>query len=192
MTAAEITLSTWEYCAHYNMGAKGYGYGHRCVEFPRLSMIDRYYKPSKEHPDGLMQREWRVDGDVVATARALDWSVAPDAALAALAIAPKLTDDEVRILDLVPWDYVEIRGLETELAGVDRPSGGIMPNTPHSRVMTWLGQLHDKGMIEYGKRELPDDGRTRGFPFEHMNYEAVVRRRKQEPTKGETHGEKTT
>lgn len=183
VTAAEITASTWEYCVHYNMGKKGHGYGHRCVEFPRLSMIDRYYKPSREHPDGLVQRQWCVDGEIVATAGSKDWEVVPAAALAALAIAPKLTDDEARILDLVPWGYVEIRQLETELAGVDRPSGGIMPNTPHSRVMRWLAALQDKGMIEYGRRELP--GKLRGFPFEHMNWESVVRRRKQEPNKGE-------
>ena len=149
---ADIERSTFEYVAHHNMGYvqdpdpkldryKGYGYGYRCIDFPRLGFIDRVYTLD----DGGVTRTWMVDG---ADAASLE------AAIEALNVPPVLTEDEQRILARIPLEFTDLRELEDKLAGVPRPEGGIMPDTPHAHVMDWLRALRDKGTIEYGRRPL--------------------------------------
>lgn len=175
ITRDNIEQASWEYAAHYNMGKLGYGYGHRCEQEPRLSFIDRAYKPSREHPDGLNEREWYVDG--ASTGKE---SAGLTAALAALLVPPVLTDDEKRILEMVPTDFVGLRALENELAGVPKPAGGVMPDTPHSRVSRWLSSLVDKGMVEYGRQPERSDGEPwSAFVPEHLRWSPTIRRRPQ-------------
>jgi hypothetical protein len=153
ITLADIEQATFEYVAHYNMGFvehpdpkidrhKGYGYGYRCVEFPRLGFIDRVYTLD----DGGVTRTWRVDGADVADLTA---------AIVALNVPPILIEDEQRILARIPPEFTDLCELEDKLAVVPRPEGGIMPDTPHAHVMDRLQALRDKGMIEYGRRPLP-------------------------------------
>lgn len=153
ITRADLDRCTVVQSAHYNMGYvedpdprvdrhKGYGYGYRCVEFPRLGFIDHVYTLD----DGRVTRTWSVDGADVADL---------DAAIVALNVPPILTADEQRILALIPTEFTDLRKIEDELAGVPHPEGAIMPDTPHSRVLDWLRGLQDKGMIEYGRQSLP-------------------------------------
>jgi len=152
ITRADIEQATFEYVTHYNMGYvddpdpnvnrhKGYGYGFRCVEFPRLGFIDCVHTLD----DGGATRTWNVDGSDVASL---------EAAIEALNVPPVLTDDEQRILARIPPEFTDLRELEDKLAGVRRPKGGIMPDTPHAHVMDRLRALQDKGMIEYGRQPL--------------------------------------
>jgi hypothetical protein len=165
-----LMTANYHYAAHYNMGRNGYGYGYRCEEFPRISFIDRDYRPTKENPDARMVREWYVDGAKVESV---------EAAARALAKPPTLTDDEKRILESIPPEFVPARKLEDDLAGVERPSGGIKSETPHSRVLRVLYVLHAKGLIQYGKTPERDDGKpwSDAVP-EHMRWSPTIRRRK--------------
>lgn len=176
ITRADIERSTFEYVAHYNMGFvedpdpnidrhKGYGYGYRCIQFPRLGFINRVYTLD----DGGAARTWSVDGADVASL---------EAAVEALNIPPVLTEDEQRILAQVPPEFTDLRELEDKLAGVPNPEGAIMPDTPHARVLRWLKALQDKGMIEYGRRPWAA-GDSPEINIEHLRWSPTIRRREQ-------------
>jgi len=170
VTPAMLEGVSFDYVAHYNMGRRGYGYGYRCSRWPRLRFTDYVFKPTKEKPDGERKREWFVDG-----VECLDLGDA----LAALAGWPALTEDELRVLALVPADFAGLRKTEDDLAGVEHPKDGIRPNTPHSRVLCWLSSLCDKGLVEYGKNK--NSGRSDGLPWsdavpEHMRWSPTIRR----------------
>lgn len=47
--------------AHFNGGAKWFGYGYRCVEHSRLYRLDRYDRKTRK-----VESEWSVDGQKVA------------------------------------------------------------------------------------------------------------------------------
>lgn len=169
VTPADLEGVMFSMAMHLNMGRAGYGYGWRCDRYPRLMFIDRWFKATPKEPDARAVRTWHVDG--------IECLSMGDA-LAALAGWPALTDDERRILAAVPVDFVPLRALEDELAGVPHPKGAIEMDTPHSRVLTWLDALQNKGLVEYGR----DPGRGDGLPWsdgvpEHLRWMPTIRRR---------------
>jgi len=169
VTPDMLTGEMFDYALHVHMGSRvGYGYGWRCRRWPRLSYLDRVYKPTKQHPDGRSTRTWSVDG-----VERLDLGDA----LAALVGWPTLTEDELRVLALVPAEFTNLRRVEDDLAGVPHPEGGIKPDTPHYRVLRWLDALKDKGLVEYGKSPECGDG----LPWhdavpEHRRWSPTIRR----------------
>lgn len=170
-TREQIAASTFRYTAHYNLGRLGYGYGYTSQQYPRVSLIDKRLRPTKARPGGEDVREWYVDGKLVPNL---------DAVVAALASPPVLSDDEERVLALIPTEFVDLRALEDDLAGVERPSGGIRPETPHSRVLGWLHSLAAKGLIEHSTRPWTDE-EVAAFPGraltpEHLRTSPTVRR----------------
>lgn len=76
---------------HFNGGSTFFGWGHRCLDQPRLLMIDKYFKK-----DRSTQRSYLVDGKTACATL--------DEALAALAAPPALTDEEFRLLEALPAD----------------------------------------------------------------------------------------
>lgn len=140
ITKEMIEGSPCRNASHYNMGPKGYGYGYRFDDFPRLMFIDKHYRKERRN-----EREWFVDG-----ARVADF----DAAIVALNAPAVLTDDEKEILAKIPLWFTPLREIEDQLVGVPHPEGAIMPDTPHSSVKRLLSQLRDKGVIEYGQMEV--------------------------------------
>jgi hypothetical protein len=165
---SDLMNAIYRQSAHYNMGRSGYGYGYECEKYPRVMFIDRTFRPCKEHPDGATTRTWYIDGAEVASI---------EAAAEALQKPPMLSDDERRVLALLPDTFEPLRRVEDDLAGVERPSGGIMPDTPHSRVLGWLHSLRAKGMIEYGKQPDRSDGQSWSDSVpEHMRWSPTVRR----------------
>lgn len=168
ITKADIGVAPFRGDVHYNMGDKGHGYGFRCERYPRLRFTERHYKPSRKHPDGLNTTTWYVDGAEVASL---------DAAIAALNQPTVLTDDEKAMLALIPDDWQSLRQVEGDLAGVDHPTGAIMPDTPHSRVLAIMDRLRNKGVIELGRKPERDDGEPwhKGVP-EHMRWSPTVRK----------------
>lgn len=82
--------------AHYNGGKEWFGYGKQCIEEPRLSCIDRYYRK-----DRSVVRTWKVDGEDCASA---------DAAWAALQLPPVLTGEERAALALIGDEPADHRG----------------------------------------------------------------------------------
>lgn len=169
IAASDLLGAMFQQTAHYNMGRSGYGYGWECESYPRVMFIDRTFRPCKEHPDGATTRTWYVDGAEVASV---------EAAAEVLQKPPVLTEDEARVLELVPFDFTCLRGLEDDLAGTERDQGAVIKwDSPHSRVMGWMHGLHSKGMIEYGRQP----GRSDGKPWsdivpEHLRWSPTVRR----------------
>lgn len=75
--------------AHYNGGKEWFGYGHQCIEQPRLYRLDRYARK-----DRSVTSTWSVDGNDCA-----DF----EAAVEALNTPPTISDDERTMLaDLLP------------------------------------------------------------------------------------------
>jgi hypothetical protein len=122
MIAAPFTaddFAKWRFqrdAIHFNGGSVFFGWGHRCVDQPRLLVIDKYFKK-----DRSTKRSYLVDGKTACETL--------DEALAALAGAPKLSEEERRLLDELPlndWFVPEKR---------------------------WPYQaLADAGMIEWGRK----------------------------------------
>lgn len=77
---------------HFNGGKVFFGYGHRCVDQPRLLVIDKYLKA-----DRSTKRTYLVDGKA-------PFDTLQDA-LAALSAPPELTDFEIQLLATVSRDW---------------------------------------------------------------------------------------
>jgi hypothetical protein len=91
----EVDYNGWRFrkdAVHFNGGKLWFGYGHRCVDQPRLLVIDKYFKA-----DRSTQRGYLVDGKTTFT-------TLPEA-LAALSIPPTLTDFEIQLLGTVARDW---------------------------------------------------------------------------------------
>lgn len=87
--------------AHYNGGKEWFGYGHQCVEQPRLYRLDKYLRK-----DRSVQSIWSVDGvDCADLAEAVG----------RLNTDPVVTDAEMPTLALFtpePQPFREIRGAD--------------------------------------------------------------------------------
>ncbi len=117
--------------SHYNGGAEFFGYGYRAVGEPRLKMIRRWYRQGQRR--GQTEDRFFVDGEHVATY---------DAALAMLALPPKLSAEEIGALSKVDDEPRDLRKI------LD---------------LTALMSLRDKGLIAFsppGKCARTDAGRA--------------------------------
>lgn len=108
MNFTETDFNSWRFnrdAVHFNGGNVFFGWGHKCVDQPRLLVIDKYFKK-----DRSTKRSYLVDGR-----RPFDNL---DAALAALSVAPSLTDEERLTLAGLPdgWSRPEKRAPLVPLA----------------------------------------------------------------------------
>jgi len=130
----------------YNMGDKGTGYGYRFERWPRLRIIERSWRATRQDPQGHLTRSWVVDG--------VEYGDDQEAALAALNAPPSFTLAEREALDLFPVDFSPFQVVLDKIAGCRAPAGPTVPDTPHARAYFLAACLHDKGAIEF--REAPD------------------------------------
>ncbi len=89
MTFTEEDFNGWRFrrnAVHFNGGKVFFGWGHHCVDQPRLLVIDKYFKK-----DRSTKRSYLVDGRTQCATLG--------EALAALSAPPVLTADEQRLLD---------------------------------------------------------------------------------------------
>lgn len=97
MTAfTERDFNTWRFnrnAVHFNGGKDFFGWGHRCVDQPRLLVIDKYIKK-----DRSTQRSYLIDSKTPCTTLA--------EALAALSVPPILTPEECDLLATVSPDWM--------------------------------------------------------------------------------------
>jgi hypothetical protein len=166
VTREEIFGLEFRGAIHLNMGAKGYGWIFECERWPRLRIMWRHFKPTRAEPDGRDVQTYMVDGLEVADL---------DAAVAALNQPVQLTPEEEAAWRLVPAEFEDLRRVEDDLAGAERPRGAIMPDTPHSRVMHLLDALREKGAVELGKRPWPADYKPEN-KIEHLRWSPTIRR----------------
>lgn len=84
---------------HINGGSVFFAYGHRCVDEPRLVVMDKSFKATR-----TTVRSYVIDG--------VDSYETPEQAAYALGVPPVLTADEMELLARAPvdWTAVEKRG----------------------------------------------------------------------------------
>ncbi len=93
MTITQETVRNWRMRerAHYNGGKEWFGYGHQCIENPRLYRLDRYLRK-----DRSVKSEWQVDGLACADI---------DDAITRLNSPAQLVGDEKKMLDIIPLGF---------------------------------------------------------------------------------------
>jgi hypothetical protein len=95
MKLTEADYTGWRFirdAVHFNGGKVFFGYGHRCVDQPRLLVIDKYFKA-----DRSTRRSYLIDEKT--TCETLD------EALALLIAPPTPSPDEVELLRSMPDDW---------------------------------------------------------------------------------------
>lgn len=100
MSFTESDFNSWRFnrgAVHFNGGKVFFGYGHRCVDQPRLLVIDKYFKA-----DRSTKRSYMVDGKT-------QCETLPEA-LAALDAPPSLDDVQRRLLADAPADFARVEG----------------------------------------------------------------------------------
>lgn len=100
MAFTEADFNSWRFnrdAIHFNGGKVFFGYGHRCVDQPRLLVIDKYFKK-----DRSTKRTFLVDGRTQCETLA--------EALAALDAAPTLDDGQRKLLADAPADFTSVEG----------------------------------------------------------------------------------
>lgn len=101
MTAfSEADFNGWRLnrnAMHFNGGSAFFGYGHRCVDQPRLLVIDKFFRRMR-----ITQRSYLVDGKTACATLA--------EALAALSTPPEPTEEQIELL----------RSLSTEWSSPER------------------------------------------------------------------------
>lgn len=161
MTVTVDTILTWKMRerAHYNGGKEWFGYGHQCVEEPRLYRIDRYQRATRS-----VESEWQVDGQPVPSL---------EAAAEMLNIEPTLAGEEGPLLLLVTPEYQR----RSEIKAHDAYASLEEP-------FTAFHYLDRKGMVEWedGRVRLTRRGHLAKLGIEESNasgtpsWEAVSRR----------------
>lgn len=98
----EDDFNSWRFRkndVHFNGGKEWFGYGHRCIDQPRLLVVDKYFRK-----DRSVKRSYQVDGKIRCETLA--------EALAALSVPPAVDDEQRRLLATVSpeWYRPEERG----------------------------------------------------------------------------------
>lgn len=98
----EADYKAWRFkkdAVHLNGGNVFFGYGHRCIDQPRLLVIDKYFKRNRS-----TVRSYVVDGKTPCASL--------EQALAALSTPPALTTEELSLLGTMSpeWYRPETRG----------------------------------------------------------------------------------
>lgn len=96
----EKDFDSWRFnrdAVHLNGGREFFGWGHRCVDQPRLLVIDKHFKK-----DRSTQRSYLVDGKTPCTTL--------DEALALLSAPPSLSDELLALLRGLPDEWIDADG----------------------------------------------------------------------------------
>lgn len=95
MTLTEADFNSWRFrknVMHLNGGKAFFGYGHRCVDQPRLLVIDKFFRK-----DRSTRRSYLIDDKTPCATL--------EEALAALSSPPVMTDEERELLRSMPADW---------------------------------------------------------------------------------------
>jgi hypothetical protein len=92
----EADFASWRFsrdAVHFNGGSAFFGYGHRCVDQPRLLVIDKFFKATR-----TSQRSYMVDGTTPCATL--------DEALTALSFPPQPTEEHRALLRTISVDWM--------------------------------------------------------------------------------------
>lgn len=93
----EADFNNWRFdrdAVRFNGGSAFFGHGHRCIDQPRLLVIDKFFKRTR-----TSQRSYMVDGTTPCATLA--------EALTALAIPPCPTAEQIELLRAVSADWMQ-------------------------------------------------------------------------------------
>lgn len=98
----EADFNSWRLnrnAMHFNGGSAFFGYGHRCIDQPRLLVIDKFFKRTRS-----TQRSYMVDGTTPCATLA--------EALAALSVPPRPNEEQRDLLRTLStaWSCPDRRG----------------------------------------------------------------------------------
>lgn len=119
----------------------GYTWYYRCVEFPRLVMVDHIMHPAHDRENW---REWHVDGEKCASLQA---------ACSALLLTPRLTLFEYVALLRMGEFPVDADRARDMIAGCVNPTPGFIDGQ-WSRASQAIDRLVSKGIINYENGRL--------------------------------------
>lgn len=91
----ETDFNGWRFdrdAVHFNGGSAFFGYGHRCIDQPRLLVIDKFFKKTRSS-----ERSYIVDGTTRCATLA--------EALAALSVQPRPNAEQLEKLRSVPTEW---------------------------------------------------------------------------------------
>jgi hypothetical protein len=147
MTRADAKGWTMRETAHYNGGAEWFGYGHQCIQQPRLYRLDRYGRK-----DRSVTSTWSVDGEDCASL---------DEAVERLNVDPVVTADEIAALGLLTPEFQPLREIRATDAYKALPSG-TLSHWCSRKGLVWAEKGQAR-LTELGQRILRDrDGAEGG------------------------------
>lgn len=141
-----------------------FGYVSQCVEFPRLSRLDKYIKETKS-----VESTFMVDGEAITDL---------DAAVLAMAQPPVLSDEERATLDRVPTEFIDLRQLEETLCDGE-PRDGARAGPKRAAALGLLHALSAKGLVEYGREPWAADFNPNMTIDHRLRWSPTIRRTKE-------------
>jgi hypothetical protein len=124
--------------AHYNGGDKWFGYGHQCIEQPRLYRLDRYARK-----DRSVTSTWSVDGEDCASL---------DEAISRLGSDPVVTADEIAALKLLTTELQPLKDVRATEAYKALPQG-VFSHWCSRKGLAWAEKGHVR-LTDLGARIL--------------------------------------
>lgn len=167
LTDEDIAGPQFQYMMHMNLGGGSYGYGYVSTEFPRIGWRDYTYRGARAKKEGCSTRRvWTLDGMPMES---------KEAAMAAHANPPVITEDEQKVLDLVPADWQPYRetsrSIDKALGLPEREEGMAAACYRH------LSTLKDKGMVQTMKEPCETSEFTKKVGLEHLDNSITMLRR---------------
>jgi hypothetical protein len=142
ITRADVKGWTMRETAHYNGGKEWFGYGHQCIENPRLYRLDRYTRK-----DRSVTSTWSVDGEDCADL---------DEAIERLNSDPVVTADEIAALKLLTTEFQPLRDVRAGDAYKALPQG-TLSHWCSRKGLVWAEKGQAR-LTELGARILRDSG----------------------------------
>lgn len=154
-----------EYAAHLNGGKAWFGHMYRCLDFPRLTKLEKSIRKTR-----TVEVIWNVDGKPCESF---------EQAVERLNIPAVLTESHLKALAVVPIEFKSLRTVEREIGAAMCGPDASDADKKHAGI-SMIFDLRELGVIEYGK----DPSRSDGQPWadsvpEHMRWSPTVKRREQ-------------
>lgn len=166
LTDEDLAGPQFENTMHMNLGGGSYGYGYTSTKFPRIGFRNYTYRGARAKKEGCSRRRvWTLDGVPVESKQA---------AMDGHAIAPVPTEDEAKVLALVPEDWQPYRETSREIDKAlglpEREEGMAAYSYRH------LSALRDKDLVQTMSVETEPTEFTTKLGLAHLNRKTMIRR----------------
>lgn len=166
LTEEDLAGPQFNNMTHMNLGGGSYGYGYVSTEFPRIGFRDYTYRGARAKKEGCSRRRvWTLDGVVMESVQA---------AMDGHAIAPVPTEDEAKVLALVPVDWQPYRETSHEIdkaLGLPEREEGMAAHSYRH-----LSTLKDKDLVQTMRVETEPTALTTSLGLLHLPHKTMIRR----------------